>query len=185
VNAELGDASRPDSVDEGIAAAISEHRFRDVIFLCLIPREICWSIGHLPIARDARKAPPARIDRRFAAASCNGARYVQVRARRGATSTRSYVRHFRSTSRRPRCFVLQSLHRQNEFLETLAGTFWIVIPLAILFAGVAGIFLARRSLSPVVVMGATGEPHRFGESLRTPPSAESAGRTRAAGGVLQ
>src|SRR5258708_8236866 len=38
VNAELGDASRPDSVDEGIAAAISEHRFRDVIFLVFDPQ---------------------------------------------------------------------------------------------------------------------------------------------------
>src|SRR5882762_10021239 len=38
VNAELGDSTKPDSVDEGIAAAISEHRFRDVVFVVFDPQ---------------------------------------------------------------------------------------------------------------------------------------------------
>src|ERR1700733_7764509 len=32
VNAEMGDATKPDSLDEGVAAAISGPRFRDVVF---------------------------------------------------------------------------------------------------------------------------------------------------------
>src|ERR1700754_1804758 len=32
VDAEMGDATKPDSLDEGVTTAIAEHRFRDVIF---------------------------------------------------------------------------------------------------------------------------------------------------------
>jgi len=67
---------------------------------------------------------------------------------------RGYVRHFSIDQQEATLIVLQSLRRQNEFLETLAGTFGIVIPVAILLAGAGGYLLARRSLSPVVVMGA-------------------------------
>src|SRR6202035_2899343 len=38
VDAEMGDATKPDSVDQGIAAAISEHRFRDVVFVVFDPQ---------------------------------------------------------------------------------------------------------------------------------------------------
>jgi heavy metal sensor kinase len=48
--------------------------------------------------------------------------------------------------------LLQSLHRQNEFLENLVGTFAVVIPLTLVLASAGGYFLARRSLSPVVAM---------------------------------
>ena len=48
--------------------------------------------------------------------------------------------------------VVQSLFHQHEFLETLAGTFAIVIPITLLIAGLGGYFLARSSLSPVVAM---------------------------------
>jgi len=153
VNAELGDASRPDSVDEGIAAAISEHRFRDVIFLVFDPQ------GNLLGVSDTYRLPgrPEGPTRESIAASLRPLvtapdtfRSVRV----GEHQYRSYVRHFSVDQQAATLFVLQSLHRQNEFLETLAGTFWIVIPLAILFAGVGGYLLARRSLSPVVVMGA-------------------------------
>ncbi len=150
VNAELGDASRPDSVDEGIAAAISEHRFRDVIFLVFDPQ------GNLLGVSDTYRLPgrPEGPPRESIAASLRPLvtapdtfRSVRV----GEHQYRSYVRHFSVDQQAATLFVLQSLHRQNEFLETLAGTFWIVIPLAILFAGVGGYLLARRSLSPVLL----------------------------------
>ena len=49
--------------------------------------------------------------------------------------------------------VLQSLHPQEEFVENLVATFSVIIPLAVLLAGLGGYFLARRSLSPVTAMG--------------------------------
>jgi heavy metal sensor kinase len=153
VNAELGDASRPDSVDEGIAAAISEHRFRDVVFLVFDPQ------GNLLGASKSDRLPgrPEGPTREMFAASLRP--FVSAPdtfgfVRVGERQYRSYVRHFSVDQQAATLFVLQSLHRQNEFLQTLAGTFWIVIPLAILFAGVGGYLLARRSLSPVVVMSA-------------------------------
>src|SRR5258707_705261 len=72
----------------------------------------------------------------------------------GARQYRGYVRHFSVDQQAATLIVLQSLHRQNEFLETLAGTFGIVIPLTIILAGVGGYLLARQSLSPVVAMSA-------------------------------
>jgi heavy metal sensor kinase len=48
--------------------------------------------------------------------------------------------------------VLQSLFHQHEFLETLAGTFAVVIPITLLIAGIGGYLLARSSLSPGVAM---------------------------------
>src|SRR6201992_1076868 len=37
VNAEMGESTKPDSLDYGVTAAISEHRFRDVVFAVFDP----------------------------------------------------------------------------------------------------------------------------------------------------
>lgn len=153
VNAELGDASRPDSVDEGIAAAISEHRFRDVIFLVFDPQGNLLGVSdtyRLPGHSEGATRESIAASLRPLVSAPDTFRSVRV----GEHQYRSYVRHFSVDQQAATLFVLQSLRRQNEFLETLAGIFWIVIPLAILFAGAGGYLLARRSLSPVVVMGA-------------------------------
>jgi heavy metal sensor kinase len=153
VNAELGDESRPDSVDEGIAAAISEHRFRDVVFLVFDPQGNLLGESksdRLPGRSEGPSRETLAASLRPFVSAPDTFRSVRV----GGHQYRSYVRHFSIDQQAATLFVLQSLHRQNEFLETLAGTFWIVIPLAILFAGAGGYLLARRSLSPVVVMSA-------------------------------
>ena len=153
VDAELGDASKPDSVDEGIAAAIAEHRFSDVLFVVFDPQG-----DVLGVSESARQTGGSENLSREALAS-------SLRPQVSATDTfrsvrvgehqyRSYMRHFSIDRQAATLFVLQSLHRQNEFLETLASTFAVVIPLAILLAGAGGYLLARRSLSPVVMMSA-------------------------------
>ena len=58
----------------------------------------------------------------------------------------------RSGKKQYTLLVLQSLHRQREFLESVIAAFGLAIPLAILLASAGGYFLARRSLSPVVEM---------------------------------
>jgi len=153
VNAELGDASKPDSVDDGISAAISEHRFRDVLFVVFDPQ------GDFLGATDAHSLPGhwASPTREMLVASLRPLVQVSQAFRTiyiGDREYRGYVRHFSIDQQEATLFVLQSLHRQNEFLETLASTFGIVIPLAILLAGAGGYLLAKRSLSPVVTMGA-------------------------------
>src|SRR5208282_5501438 len=62
------------------------------------------------------------------------------------------VRDFSVAQQPATLIVLQSLHRQNEFLETLTASFAIAIPLSLMLAGFGGYLLARRSLSPVVSM---------------------------------
>jgi len=44
VKAELSDATNPAGVSDGIAAAISEHRFRDVSFVVYDANVICWAL---------------------------------------------------------------------------------------------------------------------------------------------
>jgi two-component system OmpR family sensor kinase len=153
VNAELGDDTKPDSVDQGIAAAISEHRFRDVVFVVFDPQ------GDLLGSSEKYSLPERSEDptREALAASLRplvSAPDTFRSVRVGEHQYRSFVRHFSIDQQAATLIVLQSLHSQNEFLETLAGTFWIVIPLAILLAGAGGYLLARRSLSPVVMMSA-------------------------------
>lgn len=151
VNAELSDATNPLGVSDGIAAAISEHHFRDVSFV------VYDANGNLLGASEGDSDPE-----QFS----NQARNVLTASLRPLVSSsetfrslhigryqyRSYLRHFSVTRESATLIVLQSLRRQTEFLATLVDTFWIVIPLAILLAGAGGYFLARRSLAPVVAM---------------------------------
>ena len=54
---------------------------------------------------------------------------------------RVYVREFSFSQQAATLVVLQSLFHQNEFLETLADTFGVVIPMTLLIAGLGGYFL--------------------------------------------
>jgi heavy metal sensor kinase len=154
VNAEMGDdVTKPARVDDGIAAALAEHKFRDVVFVVLTRQGQLLGVSE----NDDEPGRTTKPSREMLAASLaplasgpNGFRSVRVDGR----LYRSYVRHFSLERQSTALIVLQSLHRQSEFLETLAGTFGIVIPLAIILAGAGGYLLARRSLSPVVVMSA-------------------------------
>jgi two-component system OmpR family sensor kinase len=151
VDAEMGEAAQPEKLDEGVAAAISEHRFRDVVFAVFdgnggLIRMSEWfpeDRRHSEWKRDALVAPlqvlltsPAP----FQFVHFAGHRY------------RVYVRHFSRSQHDGTLVVVQSLYHENEFLEVLSRTFAIVIPLTLLFAGVGGYLLARNSLSPVVAM---------------------------------
>ncbi|HEY1678590.1 MAG TPA: ATP-binding protein [Candidatus Sulfotelmatobacter sp.] len=151
VNAEMGDPAKPESMDEGIAAAISEHRFHDVVFAVFDPQGNLVGISssyqrgdrQIQILRD-----PWAASLRDLVSSPEGFGFVRLEGGR----YRSYVRQFSIDRQGGTLVVLQSLRAQHEFLETFDGTFSIVIPLAILLSGIGGYFLARRSLSPVVGM---------------------------------
>jgi heavy metal sensor kinase len=153
VNAEMGDATKPNSLDEGVAAAISEHRFRDVIFAVFDRQaELIGISDSFPQERPA--VAPTRAALVFSLKPLVAAPDTLHSVHAGGHQYRGYVRRFSLEQQPATLIVLQSLHRQNEFLETLARTFAIAIPLTILLAGVGGYLLARRSLSPVVAMSA-------------------------------
>ena len=167
VNAELSDTATATvtTVKDGIGAAISEHRFRDVSFVVYDANgnllgasggysepepEQFSDPSHEMLASSLR--PPVSSSEIFHSLHLGGHEY------------RSYVRHFSVKQQPATLIVLQSLRRQKEFLATLLDTFWIVIPLAILLAGAGGYLLARRSLTPVVAM--SSQASRIGaESL--------------------
>jgi two-component system, OmpR family, sensor kinase len=151
VNAEMGESTKPDSLDYGVAAAISEHRFRDVVFAAFDPQGSLISMSnwfpedrrHSDWKRDALIAPLQGV--------LNSQEPFQSVHFAGHTY-RVYVRHFSLEQQAATLVVVQSLFHQHEFLETLAGTFAIVIPITLLIAGCGGYLLARSSLSPVVAM---------------------------------
>lgn len=151
VNAELSDATNPASVRDGIAAAISEHHFRDVSFVVY---DANGSLLDASEGYDDNKqvSNPGRetlaLSLRPLVSSSETFRSLQL----SRHEYRTYVRHFLVKQQPATLIVLQSLRRQKEFLATLVDTFWIVIPLAILLASAGGYLLARRSLAPVVAM---------------------------------
>jgi two-component system OmpR family sensor kinase len=67
---------------------------------------------------------------------------------------RAYSRQFKADGQDYALIVLHSLHAQNEVLETIRLTFTWMIVVGLLLAGTGGYFLARKSLKPVVEMGA-------------------------------
>lgn len=153
VNAEMKEAPPTRNLHPGIAAAVSEHRFRDVVFAVFGPQ------GELLGASENRHQPDSVLDlprdispdslREFHPSAEGFSNIILSRHR-----YRSYVRHFTVNGQSATLVVLQSLHGQHTFLGTLATTFAIVIPIAILLSSVGGYFLARKSLSPVVAMSA-------------------------------
>jgi heavy metal sensor kinase len=151
VNAEMGESTKPDSLDYGVAAAISEHRFRDVVFTVFDPEGSLIGMSewfpedrrHSEWKRDALVAPLREV---------LGASGPFQSVHFAGRNYRVYVRRFAFSQQSATLVVLQSLFHQNEFLETLADTFGIVIPVTLLIAGLGGYFLARSSLSPVVAM---------------------------------
>lgn len=153
VRAEMADASEANNLREGVAAAISEHRFRDVIFAVFDERGQLVGVSDdygepgadRRVSSDAPRQSAVRL-----AADADGTKSVRI----GGRVYRCYVRHFSADHQDASLVVLQSLQRQNEFLGALASVFAIVIPLTILLAAAGGYLFARHSLAPVVAMSA-------------------------------
>lgn len=149
VSAEARDSPGPGGLKEGIEKAISEHKYRDTVFVVLdFERRIIASsdIQLAPLSAPTPKMLEEAMDR-----STNETRpFLTIRLRDQAY--RSYVRHFAIGGTDCTLLVLQSLHRQEEFLRSVLSAFALAIPLSIVLASGGGYFLARRSLSPVVEM---------------------------------
>ena len=137
VNAEAKEEPDPRSLQEALATGIAEHRLADTIFIALD------SHGQVLASSEEQSS-----DLKERLAALQSLRTVHM----GHRNYRTYVRPFTVSGQQLTLVLLQSLHQQNEFLENLAGTFAVVIPLTLLLASAGGYFLARRSLSPVVAM---------------------------------
>lgn len=78
-----------------------------------------------------------------------------VRTLRGEHArVRAYSLRFPAGSQKCTLILLHSLRAQFETLETIRLTFTWMILLGLILAGTSGYFLARKSLAPVIAMGA-------------------------------
>jgi heavy metal sensor kinase len=152
VEAEMRGASGAENLQQGLDAAISEHKFRDTLFI------VVDESGHI-LASSENSVPQGRSDDaaqeslQDSVHRITGDKRPFETVRVGRRAYRSYVRNFSVERKDGVLVVLQSLHPQEEFLETLTGTFGLVIPLALILAASGGYLLAWRSLSPVAAMG--------------------------------
>ena len=150
VHAELRDGGESNTIGEATQAAISEHRFRDTAFLVLDEKRVVVAASEgASTASDGFAETASGRSREPSQATASSFHTLRLRGQK----YRSYVKPFSAANGNYSLVVLQSLHRQEELLDTLTGTFALVIPVAILLASAGGYFLARRSLAPVVAMG--------------------------------
>jgi heavy metal sensor kinase len=70
------------------------------------------------------------------------------------SGVRAFAASGKSHGRRYTVVVALSLRDQNEALEQARHAFYVAVPLALLVASLGGYFIARKSLAPVVAMGA-------------------------------
>ena len=150
VHAEVDDSKGADGVRAGIEQANSEHKYRDTVFVVLDDEGKMVSSSDHELQSDSQGGL-GEILREANGQGERGANPFRTVRFRGQ-STRRYARHFSIGKGNYTLLVLQSLHRQQEFLESLTTAFALAIPVAILLASGGGYFLARRSLSPVVEM---------------------------------
>ncbi|MDT7603579.1 MAG: hypothetical protein QOF61_1576 [Acidobacteriota bacterium] len=95
-----------------------------------------------------------------AAAALRGRAFANVPGRAGGV--RAFAATVESRGRHYTIAVALPLHEQAEALEQARRAFYAAVPLALIIASLGGYFIARRSLAPVVAMGARAE--RIGAS---------------------
>jgi heavy metal sensor kinase len=150
VNAEARDATGPDGLKAAIEQAISEHKYRETIFVVLDQEGKIVAASSSQLLDEPPGAPVELLQEATGRAKLGVRPFQTVRVRDDVR--RSYTRRLSIGKEEYTLLVLQSLHRQREFLQSVIAAFGLAIPLAILLASAGGYFLARRSLSPVVEM---------------------------------
>lgn len=150
VRAETRDTPGPDGLKDALQKAISEHNFRDTVFVVLDAesRILASSDNNLLptiVSKALEDAPRVHGAHPF--------RTIRLRDR----AYRSFIRDFVVGEASCNLLVLQSLNRQDEFLKSVLSAFALAIPLSLVLASGGGYFLARRSLSPVVRMSTQAE----------------------------
>ncbi len=151
VRAELQDPDNSGRFKDSVASAIQEHTYRDISF------SVFGLDGSLVLSSPAHPAflesEVSRFDELRQRAFANSPGHHPFRTLSASGHPyRGYSRLFHVEGKDYILVVLQSLHGENEFVEALTQTYALLIPLAVLLAGLGGYFLARRSLSPVVAM---------------------------------
>jgi heavy metal sensor kinase len=155
--AELRDEKGPDAVTNAAREAMIEHRFRDVVYAIVDDKDqLILSSLELPAMGGTDRFTPQIFESREFRDLAEGSgktgngpfRNVPGRGER----FRGYARPLSPDAPKLQLVVLQSLHAQHEMMEDIRGTFYWMIPLALLLASAGGYLLARKSLQPVTAM---------------------------------
>jgi heavy metal sensor kinase len=157
-NAEVKDATGNDPRKEAARVAMTEHRFRDVIFALVGDNgQVILSSLDLPAIRGGHEiiTPAIFSSKEFLAlahAPTGGGAGTFQNVPGGKNGFRGYARLLEPEDRTVALVILQSLHPQKEIMEDIRHTFYWIIPIALLLASAGGYFLARKSLAPVTDM---------------------------------
>lgn len=151
VRAELHDPDSSNHIKDSIAAAIQEHSYRETSF------SVFDAGGNLILSSNSSPAfldsELPRLNQLRAQAVMNPPARHPFRTMAASSHLyRGYARSFSVEGQSYVLVVLQSMHGEHEFMESVTQTYALLIPVAVLLAGLGGYFLARRSLSPVVAM---------------------------------
>ncbi|MGB6596072.1 MAG: ATP-binding protein [Candidatus Acidiferrum sp.] len=159
--AELADAQslQPEAILSAARQAMIEHRTNSDDFIVIGPD------GKAVASSNDVISPVVKSDVRLAhvISSSEFERFtktgesteINLATIRGERSRlRAYSRHYKVNGQTYLLVILHSLHVQNETLETIRLTFTWMILVGLFLAGTGGYFLARKSLAPVIAMGA-------------------------------
>jgi len=159
---ELADppGTRASAVLTAAQQSIMEHRSNSDTFIVMGPggevvatsSDTISSSGAKPDASVARTLASNDFQRFVRMAASQAVALETIRAEH--SRLRAYSRQFKANGQTYLLIILHSLHAQNETLETIRLTFTWMILVGLLLAGTGGYFLARKSLAPVVAMGA-------------------------------
>jgi two-component system, OmpR family, sensor kinase len=159
--AELADATniQDSAVLSAVRQSMVEHRSNSDAFVVLGPdgqiaanSSDAFPSGTRSDASVARAVASSEFQRFKTIALSEEASLETIRGEH--SRYRAYSRQFKGNGQEYVLIVLHSLHAQSEMLETLRLTFAWMILVGLLLAGTGGYFLARKSLAPVVEMGA-------------------------------
>lgn len=156
VRAEINDRTGPNAIIYAVHTARVEHSIPGVSYSLFDHED-----------RPVTVAAPSRSSKLNQQAIVNAVRTQTVGHSIGACSFvsigqgrnayRGCIQRFRIKGAAYNLAVIESVQREEAFLQDVRDTFALTIPLAILLAGMGGYFLARRTLSPVVAMSAKAE----------------------------
>jgi two-component system OmpR family sensor kinase len=157
LRAEQSDLGENGGGQSGAFEAIREFRFRDHQFYVL--DDHLQLVGSTAALESSLKNRPsvstapiamASLLRLVNASAADGHPLATVREDHAAF--RAYVESVQVGSQQETIVVARSLRNQEAVLRDFREGLFIAIPLALLFASAGGYFLARKSLTPVMVM---------------------------------
>ena len=156
VQAELRDARETETFKDCVASAIQEHTYRETTFSVFdLQGNLVMASPVSPALLDSEVERYSDLRRRATSSTLRPRPFRTLTA--SGRLYRGYSRAFTAEGKMYVLVALQSMRGEQAFMAALGQTYALVIPLAVLLAGLGGYFLAQHSLSPVALMSDQAE----------------------------